>query len=76
MMTNMALSLQCCVPRIQAGGLERGAGEASGMERKRWGQEYGNGRGRLKMGKERLCEENDRCNRRPRMTDAEMKKKT
>lgn len=26
MMTNMALSLQCCVPRIQAGGLERGVG--------------------------------------------------
>lgn len=35
MMTNMALSLQWCVPRIRAGGEW---GEASGMERKGWGQ--------------------------------------
>lgn len=31
MMTNMALSLQCCVPRIQAGGLERVVGSGGGV---------------------------------------------
>lgn len=40
MMTNVALSLQRCVPRIKLGGWR----EASGMERKEWGEGYGNGR--------------------------------
>lgn len=53
MMTNVALSLQCCVPRIRAGGLEgRSKGSGSGwvtgdgekeMGRRKWQREVRNG---------------------------------
>lgn len=41
MMTNMALSLQCCVPRIQAGGLERGVGSGESGRHRGWREKDG-----------------------------------